>query len=534
MRGGNFYAFHYLIYGVYIFRRKNMSSIVWAGIAFVIYALAMIGIGVGFIKKSGSLSDYFLGGRTLNPWVAALSAQASDMSGWLLMGLPGAVYAFGTGQVWIAVGLAIGTMLNWVFVAKRLRRYTIAAQDAITIPQYFENRFRDGSHILRIASAVFIIVFFAVYTASGFVACATLFSQVFGIDYQIALVIGVLVILIYTFLGGFFAVCWTDLVQGLLMLCALLVVPIMAAAVLYGGGDGAAVNLPPGFLNFFTDASGRPLTAVSLISQLAWGLGYFGMPHILVRFMAIKEEAGVKRATIIAGVWVFLCLGMAVAVGAVGALFVPGLEDSETVFIRMIQRVFMDGNAVVRIPLLGGFFLCGILAAIMSTADSQLLVTASSLTSDIYKGSINKKASDAHLMWFSRAAVLAVAVIAYVIAMDRTSSIMGLVSNAWSGFGSAFGALVLLSLYWKRVNRPGAAAGIIAGGLTVIIWDYLPLFQAPGGGRLTLGGVTGLYSLVPGFFLSLAFTVCVTLLTPAPSREIADEFDLTRRMPAGD
>ncbi|MDR1373385.1 MAG: sodium/proline symporter, partial [Treponema sp.] len=310
-----------------------MSNVVWAGIAFVIYALAMIGIGVAFIKKSGSLSDYFLGGRKLNPWVAALSAQASDMSGWLLMGLPGAVYAFGTGQVWIAVGLAIGTMLNWVFVAKRLRRYTITAQDAITIPQYFEIRFRDASHILRIASAVFIIVFFSVYTASGFVACATLFSQVFGIGYQIALAIGVMVILIYTFLGGFFAVCWTDLIQGLLMLCALLAVPIIAAGALSGGGGGIAVNLQPGFLNFFTDASGQPLTAVSLISQLAWGLGYFGMPHILVRFMAIKEEAGVKRATIIAGVWVFLCLGMAVLVGAVGAVFVPGLKDSETVFI---------------------------------------------------------------------------------------------------------------------------------------------------------------------------------------------------------
>jgi sodium/proline symporter len=488
----------------------------------------MIGIGVFFAQKSGSLSDYFLGGRSLNPWVAALSAQASDMSGWLLMGLPGAVYAFGTGQVWIAVGLAIGTMLNWVFVAKRLRRYTITAKDAITIPQYFENRFRDSSHILRIASAIFVIIFFAVYCASGFVACATLFSQVFNIDYQIALIIGAVVILTYTFLGGFFAVCWTDFIQGLLMLCALLAVPIIVVVTL--SGKEITGNLGPEFLNIFAGASGQPLTAVSIISQLAWGLGYFGMPHILVRFMAIKDENAVKKATIVAGVWVFLCLGLAVVIGAVGAVFVPGLEDAETVFIQMIQKIFMQENAIVRIPLLGGLFLCGILAAIMSTADSQLLVTASSLTSDIYKGSINKKAPDAHLLWFSRGAVVVVAAVAYFIARDRTSSIMALVSNAWSGFGSAFGALVLLSLYWKRVNRSGAAAGIISGGLTVIIWDYLPLFQTAGGGRLTLGGETGLYSLVPGFFLSLAFTVIVSLLTKAPSTEIVEEFMLSRRL----
>jgi sodium/proline symporter len=245
--------------------------------------------------------------------------------------------------------------------------------------------------------------------------------------------------------------------------------------------------------------------------------------------MAIKEEVAVKRATIIAGVWVFLCLGMAVAVGAVGALFVPGLEDAETVFITMIQKIFMQDNAIVGLPLLGGFFLCGILAAIMSTADSQLLVTASSLTSDIYKGSINKKASNAHLMWFSRGAVVAVALVAYFMALDRTSSIMGLVSNAWSGFGSAFGALILLSLYWRRVNRAGAAAGVISGGLTVIIWDYIPFFEAEGG-RLTLGGETGLYSLVPGFFLSLAFAVVVSLLTKAPSQKIVEEFNLARRL----
>jgi sodium/proline symporter len=460
--------------------------------------------------------------------VAALSAQASDMSGWLLMGLPGAVYLFGTGQIWIAVGLAAGTILNWIFVAKRLRRYTITSKNAITIPQYFENRFRDSSHILRIASAVFISIFFAVYTAAGFVAGGTLFSQVFGIDYQIALIIGVLVILTYTFLGGFSAVSWTDFVQGLLMLTAVIAVPLIALAAI-GGPAEFSRNLEPGFMHIFSDAANQPLTAVSIISQLAWGLGYFGMPHILVRFMAIKKELDVTKSAVVACVWVLLSLGFAVLAGAVGSVFVPGLEDSETVFIQMIQKIFMRTDALVPVPLLGGFFLCSILAAIMSTTDSQLLVTASSITGDIYKGSINKKAPDKHLVWFSRGAVLSVSLIAYIIATDRTSSIMALVSNAWSGFGSAFGALILLSLYWKRVNRAGAAAGIISGGLTVIIWDYLPLFQTAEGAWLRLGGKTGLYSLVPGFFLSLIFTIAVSLLTKKPSGEISGEFDIAAR-----
>ncbi|MDL2288486.1 sodium/proline symporter PutP [Oscillospiraceae bacterium OttesenSCG-928-F05] len=496
-----------------------MSATVWTVIAFVLYAGVMLGIGAFFFRKSSNLTDYFLGGRQLNSWVAAMSAQASDMSGWLLMGLPGAVYAFGTGQIWIAVGLAIGTVLNWVLVAKRLRRYTIVAGDAITVPEYFNNRFKDRSGLLRVASAVFITIFFAVYTASAFVAGGTLFSQVFGLDYQLALLLGVLLILIYTFLGGFSAVCWTDLIQGLLMFAAILLVPILAL-VAVGGTEAVTGGVPGGFLNVFSDGAGGRISGISIVSQLAWGLGYFGMPHILVRFMAIKSERSVKKSSAIAIIWVLITLGFAVVVGVVGAAFVPGLEDPETVFIQMIQKIFMSDGAFVSVPLLGGLFLCGILAAIMSTADSQLLVTASSITEDIYKGSINKKATDKHLVWFSRFAVLAVSVIAYIIATDRTSSIMGLVSNAWSGFGSAFGALVLLSLYWKRTNRPGAAAGIIVGGLTVILWDYIPL-----AGGATLGAATGLYSLVPGFALSFVAIIAVSLLTKAPSAEIQGEFE---------
>ncbi|MDR0570236.1 MAG: sodium/proline symporter PutP [Clostridiales Family XIII bacterium] len=494
-----------------------MPSIIWIIIAFIIYAGVMIVIGAKFYGKSTNLTDYFLGGRKLNAWVAAMSAQASDMSGWLLMGLPGAIYALGTGQLWIAVGLAIGTALNWIFVAKKLRRYTIA-NNSITIPEYFENRFRDTSKIIRIASAIFIIIFFAVYTASGFVACGTLFSQVFGIDYQMALAIGVLVILIYTFLGGFWAVSWTDLIQGLLMFCAIILVPILALASM-GGTGSILASAPADFLNPFQDGAGHGLTLISIISQLAWGLGYFGMPHILVRFMAIKDENAVKRSAGIAITWVVMTLAFAVVVAVVGLSFLPDLENPETVFIAMIQKVFMGEGAFFPVPLLGGIFLCAILAAIMSTADSQLLVTASSITSDIYKNAVNKKAKDGHLLWFSRFAVLAVSLVAYVIATDRSSSIMQLVSNAWSGFGSAFGALVLLSLYWRRVNRAGAAAAIISGGLTVIIWDYVKL------GGQTLAASTELYSLAPGFAISLVCAVVFSLLTKEPSREITDEFD---------
>jgi sodium/proline symporter len=474
----------------------------------------MITIGAKFYGKNETLSDYFLGGRTLNAWVAALSAQASDMSGWLLMGLPGAVYALGTGQLWIAVGLAVGTALNWIFVAKRLRRYTIVSGDSITIPEYLENRFHDKSKVLRIAAAVFIAIFFAVYTASAFVAGATLFEQIFGLEYNLSLLIGVAVILVYVFLGGFHAVCWTDLIQGLLMLAAILLVPIIAFAAL-----GDTGGLPAGFTDILGDGSGGTQSAVSIISQLAWGLGYFGMPHILVRFMAIKSDATVKRSATIAIIWVVVSLTMAIVTGVVGKMVIANLENPETVFISLIQRVFMDEGAIVPVPIIGGLFLCGILAAIMSTADSQLLVTASSFTSDIYKNKLNRNASDRHLIWVSRLSVVAIAAIAFIIAMDKNSSVMDLVSNAWAGFGATFGALILLSLYWRRVNRAGAFAGVLAGGLTVIVWDYIPF------GGSTIGAATGLYSLAIGFAVSLAAIVIASVATAAPDSKIMDEFE---------
>ncbi|MFP3154524.1 sodium/proline symporter PutP [Lachnospiraceae bacterium ZAX-1] len=505
-----------------------MSSRIWIIIAFVIYTLIMLAIGAKFFEKKSNMSNYFLGGRGLNHWVAAISAQASDMSGWLLMGLPGAVYAFGTGQLWIAVGLAVGTALNWIIVAKRFRRYTILAGDSITIPQFFENRYRDKTHIIKIASGVFIAIFFAVYTASGFVSGATLFSQVFGIDYTVALVISVAIILVYTFLGGFSAVSWTDLIQGLLMLAAIFTVPILAV-VASGGISNVTANIPPQMFNAMTDSSGQPITLVSIISQLGWGLGYFGMPHILVRFMAIKSDRSVKKSATIAIVWVAISLTFAVLVGIIGIAFLPDLaaNESETVFIKMIQKVFLDTGAIAPVPIIGGLFLCGILAAIMSTADSQLLVTASALTSDIYR-TFDKKASDNKLVWISRGAVILVALVAFFIATDNNSSIMGLVSNAWSGFGSAFGALVLFSLFWKRTNGAGAAAGILSGGITVIIWDYVPLFSAEAG--KTLADVTGLYSLVVGFAISAIFIVCVSLLTKTPKEEITLEFEKVSTM----
>ena len=495
-----------------------MSATTWVIISFVIYAVVMCVIGAVFYKRNENLGEYFLGGRRLNSWVAAISAQASDMSGWLLMGLPGAVYAFGTGQVWIAVGLAIGTILNWLFVAKRLRRYTIIAKNSITIPEYIENRFRDSSKIIRVAAACFFAIFFSVYVASGFVAGGTLFSQIFGIDYKIGLLVGVAVILIYTFLGGFSAVCWTDLIQGLLMLVAIVALPIIALAAL-GGAGGVSAIVPPEFLNALDDGTGNTITGISIVSQLAWGLGYFGMPHIIVRFMAIKSEKAVSRAAAIAIVWVLFTLAAAVVVGIVGLAFTPDLANPETVFIQMIQKIFLADNAIIGLPLLGGFFLCGILAAIMSTADSQLLVSSSSITSDIYRSLAKKERADSFYVGFSRVVVIIIAAFGFFIALDNNSSVMALVSNAWSGFGSCFSALILLSLYWRRINRAGAAAAIIAGGLTVIIWDYVKI------GGETLASTTELYSLVPGFVLSFVFGFVVSLLTKPPSEEIAREFD---------
>lgn len=508
-------------------------SIVWIVVAFVLYLLLMILVGVLYSKKNNSTEDYFLGGRKLGGWVAALSAQASDMSGWLLMGLPGSVYALGTGQAWIAIGLFIGTVLNWLFISGRLRRYTIRANNSLTLPTYFENRFHDKKRVLLFISSVTIVIFFLVYTASALAAGGKLFNSVFHVNYTIALTIGAVVILAYTFMGGFLAVCTTDFIQGTLMLVALLVVPIAALGVTGAGnvisnleGSGVAGG-SAAYLSLFSNG-GQPYRPVDIISGLAWGLGYCGMPHILVRFMAVKNEKELNKSKSIAIIWVFLSLILACVIGVAGRAYlypeVLSGGEEEKVFINMIVRLFTED---VKMPIVAGIFLCGILAAIMSTADSQLLVSASSVAEDIVKGIIKKDASDRTVFKISRITVLVIAVIAYLIALNPNSSIMGLVSNAWAGLGAAFGPTVLLSLYWKRTNFQGAVAGIVSGALTVIVWDYIPLVQGE-----TLGSITGLYSLAVGFAVSLLFIVSISLVTPAPGEEMREAFDdVNRKMP---
>lgn len=504
------------------------SNTIWFLVAFAAYLLMMVTIGAFYMKRNKDADDYFLGGRGLGGWVAALSAQASDMSGWLLMGLPGSVYALGTGQAWIAVGLFIGTVLNWYIISARLRRYTIRANNSVTFPEYLENRFHDKKKVLLLVSSIVIVVFFLVYTASALAAGGKLFASVFGVDYTLALTIGAAVILAYTFMGGFMAVCTTDFIQGTLMLVALLVVPLLAYFIL--GPENMAANLAAsnvpggvdGYLNLFSNGESA-YGPIEIISQLAWGLGYCGMPHILTRFMAVKSEKELKKSRVIATVWVAISLGMAVIIGVVGRAYLfptvlgEGAVSTENVFIEMITQLFTKD---LSLAFIGGIFLCGILAAIMSTADSQLLITASSASKDIYQGVINPKADSKRVLAISRVTVIVVAILAYLIALDPNSSIMGLVSNAWAGLGSAFGPTIVLSLFWKRANMPGAVAGIISGGLTVIIWDYIPLV-----GGQTLGAATGLYSLVVGFAISLALILIVSLCTKEPDAEMIREFE---------
>lgn len=504
--------------------------------AFIAYMIIMIVIGFVCSKGNKNNEDYFLGGRNLGSWTAAMSAQASDMSGWLLMGLPGAVYLAGTGEAWIAVGLLIGTILNWYIVSARLRKYTIVAGNSLTIPSFFKNRYRDHKNIIKIVSASIIAVFFTVYTASAFSSGAKLFATLFSDSasgdenynrvYVIGLIVAAVVILVYTFMGGFKAVCTTDLIQGLMMIVAILTVPVLAYAILtfdtsFSSALAAkGVEQPAQFLNFFVNGDGTPVSAVSIISNLAWGLGYFGMPHILVRFMAVKSNEEIKKSRKIAVVWVIISLTASCLIGLIARGYLTAqLDDatSESVFIRTIQQLF-SGNGVL--IFIGGIFLCGILAAIMSTADSQLLVTASAVSEDLYKGAVKKNASEKSSLLVGKIAVAVVAVIAFFIALNPKSSIMGLVSDAWAGFGSAFGPVVLLALFWKRSTLSGAISGMATGALTVIIWDYIPLVNGQ-----TLYAATNFYSLVVGFGLALIVNVIVSLISKKPSKEITDEFD---------
>ncbi|MBC3515410.1 sodium/proline symporter PutP [Neobittarella massiliensis] len=483
-------------------------------ITFILYLALMLGIGIFFFSKSSNLSDYFLGGRGLGSWVTAISAQASDMSGWLLMGLPAAAYISGLSASWIAIGLGLGTYLNWKIVAGRLRSFTEISGDSITIPQYLQNRFMSKSKLVRCICAIIIFVFFLVYTASAFNAGAKLVMYVLGMDdYVLALAIGAIVIVAYTFLGGFLAVCWTDLIQGILMFCAIVIVPVLAVLRTPDFSLATLSALEGGtFTNLFKNASG-PLGWVAIISSLAWGLGYFGMPHILTRFMAIREKRLIKKSRLIAMIWVVISLGASVIIGMVGRTYLSGqgiqytdTASAEVVFMQMVGRLAPG--------LIAGVLLSAILAAVMSTADSQLLVTASAVSNDFYKPLFRPGASDRELMWVSRGSVIAISVLAFIMALDPNSSVMGLVSYAWAGFGAAFGPVILLSLFWRRMTLKGAIAGMVVGGATILIWENVPLLSG-----------TGLYSLVPGFALALVAVIVASLLDKAPDKEVLDQFE---------
>ena len=485
-------------------------------LAFALYFVAMLAIGVFFFVKSKSTSDkdYFLGGRQMGPWVTAMSAQASDMSAWLLMGLPGSVIAFGLGQAWIGIGLAIGTALNWIIVARRLRKFSRAADDAITMPQYLTNRFLAKSPALKIICAVVFLVSFTVYVASAFSAGAQVFTQLFpALAPSTAMIIFAAIILVYTFLGGYKAVCWTDFFQGLLMLIAVLAVPITIVAT--GNTDANLLG------EVITAADGTTYTFVSnlfsadwkeIVSGLAWGLGYFGMPHIIVRFMGIEKPSMVKKSAIIAIVWVILSLGAVLLIAYFGRMYLIDGEsfaaallangEQELIFVKLVRHMFPSFVA--------GILLAAIIAASMSTADSQLLVASSSFTSDIYKPIIRKNASDQELLWMGRLVVIIVSVVAYFIASSEgegAAAIMSLVSNAWALFGAAFGPVILLSLFWKRFTYKGAIAGIVAGSIVDIVW-------------LVWLSSTGIYEIIPGFIVCTLFAVVVSLIDKAPSDEV--------------
>lgn len=479
----------------------------------IAYFALMMGIGVYAYRNSTSdVSEYMLGGRKLHPAVGALSAGASDMSGWMLMGLPGAIYVSGFSAVWIAVGLLAGAYLNYLLVAPRLRIYTEIADDAITIPDFFEKRFDDKSRALRVISSVVIVVFFTLYTSSGVVAGGKLFETSFGLSYELGLFLTAGVVVAYTLFGGFLAVSLTDFVQGVIMFIALVMVPAVAVTELGGLAATAkqvgAVN--PDMLSWFSG-----VTVIGLISSLSWGLGYFGQPHIIVRFMAIRSLADVATARHIGMSWMLVTVLGAVGTGIAGIAYVDGtatvLEDPETIFILLSQVLFH--------PLVGGFLLAAILAAIMSTISSQLLVSSSSLTEDFYKTFVHRSASQKELVFVGRLSVLAVSIIAVVLAFDRSASILSLVSNAWAGFGAAFGPIILLSLFWRRLTRSGALAGMITGAITVLVWIYAPL---------TINGLSlsnYLYEIVPGFAFSTFAAVTVSVLGERPLRAISRRHD---------
>ena len=479
-------------------------------LAFIIYFATMLLIGLVFFfksKNSAGEKEYFLGGRSMGPWVTAMSAQASDMSGWLLMGLPGSVLAFGLGEVWIGIGLALGTALNWIFIAKRLRRFSKAANDSITLPQYLSNRFATKSPALQIICAIIFLVFFTIYVASSFSAGATVLSTVLPQLKDYALLIFAVILILYTFFGGFKAVCWTDFFQGLLMLVALLAIPIMILG--FKELDLSTLDTVYSFngTDYVFNSKLFSSDWTDIASGLAWGLGYFGMPHILVRFMSIKKPSMIKKSAIVAIVWVILSLGASILIAILGRALI-GEEllttgTQEMVFIKLSRMLFP--------AFIAGLLMSAIIAAAMSTADSQLLVASSSFTSDIYKPVIRKNASDKEVLWVGRITVLIVSIVAYFIADSEgkgAQAIMNMVSNAWAGFGAAFGPVVILSLFWKRVTYKGAIAGVVVGAVADIIW------------YIWFTGATGIYELLPAFVLGFIAVVIVSLLDKKPNEEV--------------
>ena len=471
-------------------------------IVFIVYLACMLGIGVFFFVKSHSGGDkeYFLGGRKMGPFVTALSAGTADMSAWVLMGLPTSIYALGLGQIWIPIGLAIGYALSWIFEAPRLRKFSIVANDSITIPQYLTNRFLSKNKALQVVCAIIFLVAYTIYAASSIKACGTLFNTVAGIDANVAMYIAALITIGYVFLGGFKAACWTDFFQGLLMLAAMMVAPIFAATMLGG------MNVDPMPEGYFTVLTSWQ----DIVSGLAWGLGYFGMPHIIVRFMSLRSQKEMKKSAVVAIFWTVLIVFFAALIDIIGRQFLgydPNTEENSLVFILMVRAIF---PAVI-----SGVLLAAILAASMSTASAQMLSAASSLAADVYKPIVRKgDATEREMFWMSRCAVILISVVAVLIASNPgAGSIMSLVSNAWAIFGAAFGPCIILSLFWRRFNFAGALSGIVAGGAVDVLW------------LMFLTSSTGVYELLPGFVVGLIVAVVVTLMTPAPSAEVNELFD---------
>ncbi len=502
-----------------------------------LYMLVVIGIGIYYAKRANKSSEeYFLGGRSLGPWIAAMSAEASDMSGWLLMGLPGVAYWCGLSDAfWTMAGLAIGTYLNWLLVAKRLRRYSVIAGNAITIPEFFNSRFHDKKNLIMGVAGVFILVFFSVYAASCFVTCGKLFNTLFGLPYQSMMILGAAFVVVYTFLGGFLAESASDFMQGVVMIVVMLIA-LGAVTIAAGGPSVIAENVKhiPGFLEFFGIASptvvdgvqqvkdGAPLFGdagaygfLTVISTMSWGLGYFGMPQVLLRFMAIRHESELKKSRRIATTWAVISMIAAVFIGIAGrALFPAALttaSEAESIYILVATRLMP--------PLIAGLLVAGILAATISSSDSYLLIASSAVAKNIYQGLLKKTATDKQVMLVSRVTLIVITIIGIVIALDKDSVIFKVVSFAWAGFGATFGPLMLFSLFWKRTNHAGAVAGMCAGAAMVFIWKLL---------IRPMGGVFGIYELLPAFLVSCIFIVVVSLLTAEPSKEMQAEFEAAR------